>query len=127
MKISHIALYVENLKLMDRFYEKYFGAKSNEIYFNPKTGLQSYRLSFDDGCILEIMTKPTLNKIEKGLDDTGYNHLAICVGGKKEVDGLTTWLKKEGYKIVNYPHTAGDGCYESSFLDPEDNLIEIRE
>ncbi|GHV85122.1 lactoylglutathione lyase [Spirochaetia bacterium] len=127
MQISHIAIYVDNLNRMDKFYEKYFGAKSKEIYFNPKTGLQSYLLSFDDGCILEIMTKPALTKIENRLDTIGYNHIAICVGGKGEVDRITTWLKEEGHKIINYPHTAGDGCYESLILDPENNLIEIRD
>ncbi|MDR3328170.1 MAG: VOC family protein [Prevotellaceae bacterium] len=127
MKISHISIYVNDLKIMDNFYEKYFNAKSNEMYFNPKTGLKTYRLSFDDGIKIEIMTKQNLHIPDKDIENVGYNHIAFSVGGRAEVDRITKWLEKDGYKIISYPHIAGDQTYESYVLDPEKNVIEIDE
>lgn len=57
MKIEHTALYVRDLEGAKRFFETYFEAKSNQLYYNQKTGFQSYFLSFDEGARLEIMTR----------------------------------------------------------------------
>ena len=32
---------------------------------------------------------------------------------------------KMGFKIIGEPRTTGDGCYESVFLDPDGNRVEI--
>ncbi|MDF2535565.1 MAG: glyoxalase, partial [Bacillales bacterium] len=58
MILEHVALYTNDLVGMRKFYEKYFNAKANEKYHNPKTGLQTYFLTFEGGARLEIMTKP---------------------------------------------------------------------
>ena len=127
MKVNHIALYVNDLDKMKSFYEKYFGAKSNELYHNQKTGLKTYFLTFDNGCRIEIMTKESLNNIAKEANNTGYIHIAFSVGSKDKVDELTKSLENDGYKIASYPRTTGDGYYESCIIDPENNLIEIVE
>ena len=57
---------------MKTFYVKYFNAKSNNMYHNPKTGLKTYFLSFDNGCRMEIMIKENLNDIQKETNNTGY-------------------------------------------------------
>ncbi|MBO1363695.1 VOC family protein [Prevotella sp. A2931] len=44
MRIEHIAIYVRDLEGAKRFFMKYFGARSNELYHNPRTGLRSYFL-----------------------------------------------------------------------------------
>ena len=49
MKIEHIAIYTTDLERECEFFEKYFGAKRGEKYHNPKTGFQSYFLTFDGG------------------------------------------------------------------------------
>ena len=125
MKINHIALYVEDLERMRTFYEKYFNATSNNMYHNPKTGLKTYFLSFDNGCRMEIMTRENLNDIPKETNNTGYIHVAFSAGSKDEVDKLTAQLGNDGYKILSQPRTTGDGYYESCILDPENNQIEI--
>ena len=127
MKINHIALYVNDLEKMKSFYLKYFDAKSNEMYHNEKTGLKTYFLDFTAGCRLEIMTKEKINDIVKGLNNTGYNHIAFSVGSKETVNEITKRLENDGYKIVSQPRTTGDGYYESCVLDPENNQIEIIE
>lgn len=127
MKINHIALYVKDLEGMKAFYEKYFNAKSNKMYHNPKTGLKTYFLSFDNGCRMEIMSKENLNDEKKETNNAGYIHVAFSAGGKDEVDKLTTQLENDGYKILSHPRTTGDGYYESCILDPENNQVEIVE
>ncbi len=80
MKINHIALYVKDLEGMKAFYEKYFNAKSNKMYHNPKTGLKTYFLSFDNGCRMEIMSKENLNDEKKETNNAGYiRHLRKIV------------------------------------------------
>jgi lactoylglutathione lyase len=127
MKIHHVSLYVHDLEVMHKFYEKYFCAKANGLYFNPTTGYKSYRLSFEDGNKIEIMAKPGLKDFDKDINYFGYNHIALSVGGRDMVDKITNQLEKDGCKIISYPHIAGDGCYESAVMDPENNLIEIDE
>jgi lactoylglutathione lyase len=127
MRINHIALYVNDLEKMKAFYEKYFEAKSNEMYHNQKTGLKTYFLEFDNGCRIEIMTKEDLNDIKKEANNTGYIHVAFSVGSKDEVDELTKRIENDGYKVISQPRTTGDGYYESCVFDPENNQIEIVE
>lgn len=123
--ITHIAIYVEDLERMKKFYEKYFDGVSNLKYHNPNTGLQTYFISFQDGCRLELMTRPDLQLRKKEMTNTGYIHLAFGVGSKENVDAITSRLKEDGYKVVSDPRTTGDGYYESCILDPEENQIEI--
>jgi lactoylglutathione lyase len=127
MKLNHVSLFVSDLQTMENFFETYFKTRATTIYFNPKTKLKSCRLILDDGSKIEIMEKPELLQNDKAINTVGYNHIAIGVGGKEAVNVLTKRLEKDGYKIVSYPHTTGDGCYESYVLDPEGNLIEIDE
>ena len=132
MKINHTAMYVQDLEKAKAFYEKYFDAKSNERYHNPKTGLQTYFLSFGGESRLEIMTRPDV--VERSICKTadaqaveylGYTHLAFSTGSKEAVDKLTNQLRNDGYVVCGEPRTTGDGYYESCVLDVEGNRIEI--
>ena len=125
MKISHIALYVNDLEGIKDFYQKYFGAESNSLYHNPKTGLKTYFLSFGDGSQLEIMTRPNILMRDKSVTDSGYIHFAFSVGSKEKVDELTMKLEEAGYPVDSGPRTTGDGYYESCVVAIEENQIEI--
>lgn len=127
MKIEHIAIWVRDLEKSRDFYQKYFGAISNEKYHNPVKNFQSYFLSFDDGSRIEIMTKPDIKDSGNSYDSPrfGIIHLAFSTGSKEKVDELTNLLRKDGYTIAGEPRTTGDGYYESVILDPENNIIEI--
>ena len=127
MKIDHIALYVNDLEAARTFFARYFGATSGALYHNPRTGLRSYFLSFDDGARLELMSRPDTEDAPKSLFRTGYAHLALSAGGKEEVDRLTEQLRTDGFRIISGPRTTGDGYYESCIIGPEGNLIEITE
>ncbi len=125
MRIEHIALYVTDLAAQRDFFIKYFGAKSNDGYHNPKTGLRSFFLTFENGARLELMSRPEVTDCEKPLYKSGYIHLAFSVGSKQKVDELTAKLKADGFEVISGPRTTGDGYYESCVLDPEGNQIEI--
>lgn len=127
MKIEHIAIYVKDLEASKLFYEKYFNAKSNEKYRNPKTQFESYFLSFSEGARLEIMTLPTVSSVSNSisLNLVGLAHFSISVGSKENVLTLTETLRKDGYIIFGEPRTTGDGYFESVILDCDGNKIEI--
>jgi lactoylglutathione lyase len=112
------------LERLKSFYEEYFGGQANQKYHNPKTGLQTYFLSFGDGARLEIMMKPG---VASGIDGqtAGFTHLAFCVGAHDAVDALTKRLTDDGYTLKSAPRTTGDGYYESCVLDPDGNEVEV--
>lgn len=124
MKIEHVAMYVNDLEAAKNFFEKYMGAKSNNLYHNQKTDFKSYFLTFEDGARLEIMNKPGLDddNVHRG---TGFVHIAFSVGSREKVDALTAQMNQDGYKVMSGPKTTGDGYYESLILAIEGNLIEI--
>ncbi|MBP1043187.1 VOC family protein [Vagococcus sp. BWB3-3] len=125
MKLEHSAIYVNDLEEMKEFYVTYFAAIPNQKYHNPKTGLETYFLSFKGDSRLELMTRPDKVEMDKDLYRTGLTHLAFSTGSKEAVDQLTHQLMTDGFEIISGPRTTGDGYYESCVLDPENNQIEI--
>ncbi len=125
MKIDHLAMYVNDLEAARTFFMKYFGASSNNMYHNPRTGFCSYFLSFKDGARLEIMHRPDLKDVLKHPHNTGYIHLSFSIGSKEKVDELTQQLRNDGYEVMDGPRTTGDGYYESCIVGIENNLIEL--
>lgn len=127
MKISHIALYTSDLERERKFYETYFSAQAGQKYRNPKTGLETYFLSFADGARLELMTRPRLKAAEREEASAGWAHLAFSAGSRAEVDRLTARLAQDVVPVLSAPRTTGDGYYESCVADPDGNRIEITE
>lgn len=128
MKISHIAIWSNNLERLRDFYCNYFDAKSNEKYINPVKQFSSYFLIFEnEGCSLELMNMPNLeNPDNPGLKHkTGLAHFAFSVGSKERVDLLTEQFRKAGHKVIGEPRYTGDGFYESAIADPDGNIVEI--
>ena len=127
MKIEHIAIWTKDSERLRMFYEKYFGATSNAKYVNVEKQFESYFLSFHTGARLEIMHSPRNQELhtDKNIQQTGYAHIAFSQGSKDQVDALTAQLQRDGYQILDGPRHTGDGYYESSFLDPDGNRIEL--
>lgn len=125
MRIEHIALYTKAPHQLVDFYKKYFSARSGEMYHNPKTGLRTWFLSFEEGARLEIMTRPEVPEERGSIYRPGYIHLAVSVGSRKDVDEVTRRLEKDGFTVFSHPRVTGDGYYESVILDPDGNFVEI--
>lgn len=128
IRIEHVALYVADLEAARAFFVRYFDAKSNDGYFNPKTGLRTFFLSFDGECRLEIMSRSdsaAREPVDANVPFFGFEHLAFSVGTRERVDATTRRLAADGFRVVGAPRTTGDGYYESRILDSEGNRIEI--
>ena len=126
MKIDHVALYCLDLEGMKEFFIRYFNGVSNEMYHNPKTGLETYILSFEGSdARLELMTRPEVVNEEENIYRQGFIHLSFSVGSKEKVDSLTKLLNDDGFEVLSGPRTTGDGYYESCIVGLEKILIEI--
>jgi lactoylglutathione lyase len=125
MRIEHVAIYVDDLEAMKAFYMRHFKAKANDKYHNPKTGLQTYFLSFESGARLELMQRPNAIDMEKSLLRKGLTHLAFALDSRQAVDDLSQRLVEAGCQRISGPRVTGDGYYESLILDPESNQLEI--
>jgi lactoylglutathione lyase len=127
MKIEHLAIWATDIEKLKDFYCKYFGAVSNELYFNKTKNFRSYFLSFKECCRLEVMQMPGIEakSAKTGKQFLGIAHFAISVGDKQKVDSLTEMLRNDGFVVAGEPRITGDGYYESVVLDPEGNRIEI--
>jgi lactoylglutathione lyase len=125
MEIDHVAMFVRDLEGTKDFFEKYFSAKSNKLYHNPRTGLSTYILSFDGHARLELMNRPDMTDAGTEEIRNGYIHLSFNLGGRDEVDKLTDRLKEDGFRVLSGPRVTGDGYYESCIEGPEGNLLEL--
>lgn len=125
MNLEHVALYVDDLEAMKAFYVRHFGATASNRYHNPRTGLQTYFLSFDGGARLEIMQRPGMSPRASGKHALGYTHISFKLGSIEKVTQLTVELQASGCPLLNGPRMTGDGYYESVLSDPEGNLIEL--
>lgn len=125
MRIEHVAIYVNNIEVEKNFFVKYFGATAGEKYTNFRNDFTSYFLTFDNGSRLEIMTRTSSVDPKKDRYRTGYHHIAICVGDRKDVDDMMKKFDAEGVIVVSGARTTGDGYYEAVVVDPEGNEIEI--
>lgn len=125
MNIEHVAIYVNDLEAEKNFFVKYFGAKAGSKYSNFRNDFSNYFLKFDSGSRLEIMTRTTMADPDKPKYRSGYHHIAINVGDRKDVDDMTKKMANDGVIVVSGARTTGDGYYESVVLDPEGNEIEL--
>ncbi|WP_136056024.1 VOC family protein [Microbacterium sp. K24] len=123
--IDHAALYCTDLERTRLFYETFFDGVAGDRYHNPRTGLQTYFLTFSGGARLEVMVRPELTENLLKASTVGWSHVAFSVKSIGAVDQLTTRLQDAGFSIVSGPRTTGDGYYESCVLDPDGNLVEI--
>ena len=127
MRLSHVAIWTQDLEGLTAFYAEFFDGQANDKYVNPDTGFESYFVTFPSGARLELMQMASIpaarhDPLEQG---QGLTHLAFSVGSREKVDQLTERLRKQGYRIVSEPRTTGDGYYESVALDPDGNRVEI--
>lgn len=125
MTIAHLALWTKDLENMKLFYEQHFGGRAGRKYENPRKAFESYFLSFDSGCRLELMRRGgDSSEVRAGMN-SGFAHLAFSVGSEAEVDRMTDRLSKSGVEVTSLPRRTGDGYYESVIADPEGNTVEI--
>ncbi|MCF0160926.1 MAG: VOC family protein [Bacteroidaceae bacterium] len=126
-KIDHIGLYVEDLEGARDFFVRFFGAECHPMYHNPRTGLRTFFLSFGGMTRLELLSRPETQASVAVPYATGFEHLAVSVGSREQVDALTQRLRESGHEVASEPRVTGDGYYESVVLGPSGCRIEITE
>ena len=124
MKIAHLALWTLHLEELRTFYIRYFDGVSNDKYTNPAKGFESYFITFDTGCGLELMRRQDISQ-KIGTPHTGLCHLAFACASPEEVDLRTARMRAGGCRITGEPRVTGDGYYESVVEDPDGNPIEL--
>lgn len=125
MKIAHVALWTTNLDAQKTFWEDYFGGTSNALYISKnRPGFRSFFITLSEGPTIELMSLDNLGNGPNGEELTGWAHLAITVGSRKQVDELAGRAAGKGI-LVSAGRMTGDGYYEAIIRDPDGNLIEI--
>lgn len=124
MKLTHIAVWTNDLERLRDFYVTWFKGTSNEKYVNSQKGFASYFVHFPEGASLEIMQRMDIT--QKGNNNTiGLTHFAFQMNSREQVNEMISRFKKGGYTITGEPRFTGDGYYEGSILDPDGNLVEL--
>jgi lactoylglutathione lyase len=124
MQIDHIAVWTGDIEIEKDFFLKYFECTVNEKYVNPTKQFSSYFITFARGARIELMSRADI--IEGKIGETlGIAHIALNAGSRSNVDLLTQAIEQDGHIVVYKPRITGDGYYESTVLDPENNIIEI--
>ena len=102
MKIDHIALFCKDLEQMRQFFLDHFEGISNEQYYNPRTGLRTYILTFPNGgARLELMQRPDTIDADPSKPNIGFIHVSFALGSKEAVDEKTVELLHAGYKVAD--------------------------
>jgi lactoylglutathione lyase len=125
MHIDHIAIWTRNIEIEKEFFLKYFECTVNKKYINQAKKFSSYFITFEGGARIELMNRFDITGQRVGGETLGITHIAINAGSRGKVDSLTEMLERDGLTVVSRPRVTGDGYYESTILDPENNTIEI--
>lgn len=127
MRIEHVALWTGDLERLRAFYVDVLGASAGPKYVNPRTGFESYFLSFAEGARLELMRRPDVAaRAEAGSAEAhGWAHVALAVGSREAVDELAARLRARGQQVDSGPRQTGDGYYEVALRDPDGNRLEV--
>ena len=128
MKLEHVALWTHHLELLREYYVTHFQGKAGPLYHNPAKQFQSYFITFPNGLRLELMTAPAVPFHHNDTIDaqyTGWIHVAFEVDSKEEVERRAGALQRHGYRILDGPRMTGDGYYEFTTLDPDNNRLEV--
>jgi lactoylglutathione lyase len=125
MVIEHVAIWTSELERLLAFYVRFFGAHAGPPYRSATRPFESCILSFPSGARLELMRLPGLAPACGPAPRVGLAHLAFAVGSRDAVDRLTAEVGAAGFLVEGQPRTTGDGYYESVFVDPDGNLVEL--
>ena len=127
MTLDHVAIWTDQLEILKNYYVRYFDGKSNQKYMNPKTGLETYFITFASGTKLELMCLPVLaeNKNDATIPYRSITHLAFGMETMQDIDEKLRQLETDNFRILRGPRKTGDGYYEFETLDPDGNRIEV--
>jgi catechol 2,3-dioxygenase-like lactoylglutathione lyase family enzyme len=111
--IRHLALKVNNLQEMQKFYVDVLGF---EIEWQPDPQ-NLYITSGSDNL--------ALHEVAEVVAPGALDHLGILVENPDDVDAWAEYLKSQGVKLKTEPRTHRDGARSIYFNDPGGNTIQL--
>lgn len=122
--LAHVALWTRDLDAAATFWREVFGAQVGDAYRSARrVGFVSRFVTLGDGGQIELMTGPWVGDAAQG-EIVGWDHIAVSLGSKDEVDRLAARCAQEG-RLVSAPRMTGDGFYEAVIAAPDGTRIEI--
>lgn len=125
MELEHVALISADAQRLADFYVRHLGATATRFSSEDGSHL-TYFLSFGGTTRLEINQYrggAAPENVEKRI---GIAHLAFLARSRAEVHDKTEQLRALGLEIRVEPTDYGtEEFYESAFLDPDGNLVEL--
>jgi catechol 2,3-dioxygenase-like lactoylglutathione lyase family enzyme len=122
MILHHIAFWTTNIERLKDFYINHCQGK---ILFSHQSG--DFRCVFLEifGAVkIEIMTRQVISPAV--LDEkVGFSHFSIEVETEAEVNNITDYCCSKSIPLKKNKEQYDDGFYESAFVDPDGNIIEI--
>ncbi len=125
MRIAHVALWTPDLDQAANFWRRYFDASVGTTYHSRhRPGFVSRFVELAGGDQIELMTGPWIGATSSEGERKGWDHIAITVGDRSDVDRLATRCGAEGC-LLSAPRLTGDGFYEAVIAMPDGTRIEI--
>lgn len=126
MKLTHIAVWTEDLEAAVAFWHEYFDVEVSERYDSQnRLGFASRFVRFPGSDVrIEIMEGPWVTP-HPG-EACGWAHIALSVGTSERVNAIAERFHRAGL-LVSAPRRTGDGYYEAVVRSPDHTLIEIVE
>lgn len=122
MKLHHVAFWTRQIETLEAFYATHFGAR---VLFRHAIGdFRCTFMSLDDSVKIELMSRTVIGDPDL-TERVGYSHLSLEVESKAKVNEITERFLAAGIRIEKNKEQYDDGFYESSFRDPDGNIIEI--
>lgn len=122
MKLHHVAFWTRQIETLEAFYATQFGAR---VLFRHAIGdFRCTFMSLDDSVKIELMSRTVIGDPDL-TERVGYSHLSLEVESKAKVNEITDRFLAAGIRIEKNKEQYDDGFYESSFRDPDGNIIEI--
>ncbi len=124
MKMDHVALVTDDIEKLKDFYVRYFGGVAEDKWTDGTVEL--YFIEFDNGTQIELEKRnnPSRHDIDRE-NSFGIAHLAFQVETKEELHKVTEQMIADGVPLRGGPIAYGTDFYESSFWDPDGNVVEI--
>ncbi len=124
MKMDHVALVTDDIEKLKDFYVRYFGGVAEDKWTDGTVEL--YFIEFDNGTQIELEKRnnPARHDIDRE-NSFGIAHLAFQVETKEELHKVTEQMVADGVPLRGGPIAYGTDFYESSFWDPDGNVVEI--
>lgn len=126
MKLTHVAVWTQDLEAAAAFWRDYFDVEVGDRYESrnrPGFASRFVRLPGSD-IRIEIMEGPWVTP--HPTEACGWAHIAFSVGASERVDAIAERFRRDGL-LVSAPRGTGDGYYEAVVRSPENTLIEIVE